>query len=232
MPNTLRQFKPPTLVARRSQPFHEIAYVPQYREFGLHFLVSGCAKVLRFCELPAEEVYFPSSIRGLRLPPEDELELKRKVPYLPASEVPKVSQFLREGLVRQATSMPMDIRVERELAERIPEHKGAQRAYLEMQVRDLEEAFDPAVEEVTPSAVHRASTGMSLAWPKRLANSAASHPGSSCSRVRTSGSGSSCAGFSGRWTLRARPGTASPRIPGRRSLGWRGGLTGGLRWNC
>ena len=50
-------------LARAGTPFHEVASVPEYRDFRLDFLVNGCWKVLLFSDVPRGEFYItkPSS---------------------------------------------------------------------------------------------------------------------------------------------------------------------------
>ena len=132
-------------MAGHTQPFHAVSYVPAYRRFWVHFIVNAAVKIRRFFELPAQERLVPVSRRGERLPREYEKELRRKLRGPPEPVLTGLSSFLYEGTVRQLTSMPLDIRVERETADLVPEHKAAQRLYLARQVKDLEPHFMPEI---------------------------------------------------------------------------------------
>ena len=150
-------------VARPSRCVHEVAYVPEYREYRVHFLVNGAFKILRLWDMPQEERYVPATEVRKGLPLEDFVELRNKLPDFPRDQLEQVlSKFLYQGIIRQLTSMPVDIRVEKELAEALPEHWEAQKAYLERQVRDLEPTFLPEMEKFCPEKLYSASTAMNV----------------------------------------------------------------------
>lgn len=124
-----------TRIARRDRPQHEAVWVPAYRDFEVHFLTSSAWKALRIWAVPEEERYLPATDVGQGLPAEDYEEFRERHPGVPKKKLRQMSEFLYRGIVRQLTSMPMDLRVERELAEALPEHRDRQRAYLARQVR-------------------------------------------------------------------------------------------------
>jgi len=164
-------------IAGRRGPFHEIAVCPDYRDYRLHFLVNGAVKILRFWEVPPEKRLFPASERGKGLPSDDFRELRQKLRCLSPDQLEQFGRFLYGGMVRQLTSMPLDIRVERELAETFPEHSDAQRTYLERQVRDLEPHFLPELAEVCPERLYAASTAMNVVLTEEAAEIADVEPG-------------------------------------------------------
>ncbi len=164
-------------MAGPTQPFHALSYVPAYRRFWVHFMVNAAVKIRRFFELPSQERLMPVSRRGERLPTKYEQELRRKLRGPPEPLLAAISGFLFEGTVRQLTSMPFDIRVERETADLVPEHKVAQRAYLARQVKDLEPHFMPEIADVVPDRIYAASTGMNVVLAEAAAEIAGIEPG-------------------------------------------------------
>ena len=74
----------------------------------------------------------PSGAKNARIPGADgrrvdsQEELREKLHNPPEPLLSKLSAFLCEGIVRQLTSMPMDLRVEREVAEMLSDHHEAQ----------------------------------------------------------------------------------------------------------
>jgi len=167
-------------LARHGRPYHELAYVPAYRDHRLHFLLSAAVKALRVWEVPPDERFVPATQLGRTLPPEDYQDLRRKVPALSLHALDDLSQFLYHGITRQLTSMPVDIRVEREIAERFPAHQAEQRAYLQRQVEDLEPTFAPQIAEVSPERLYRASTAMNVVLAEEAAEITGSRPGPLC----------------------------------------------------
>ncbi len=164
-------------MAGQSQPFHRLTYVSSYREQRLHFLVNAAFKIRRVWTIPPEERLIPVSQRGKRLPRACEDELLQKLREPPEPLLRGLSTFLYEGIVRQLTSMPMDLRVEREIAEMLSDHREAQRAYLARQVKDLEAHFLPAIADVAPDKIYAASTAMNVVLAEEAAQIAGVDPG-------------------------------------------------------
>ncbi len=156
-------------MAGPTQPFHRLSYVALYRQHRLHFLVNAAVKIGRVWTVPPQQRLIPVSPRGNRLPQEFEEELREKLHNPPEPLLSKLSTFLYEGIVRQLTSMPMDLRVEREIAEMLSDHHEAQRAYLARQVKDLKAHFLPAIADVAPDKIYAASTAMNVVLAEEAA---------------------------------------------------------------
>lgn len=176
VPERSLEFDSEVRVARPGQPWHQISSSPEYGQFLTHFLVSGARKILRFYSAPADKRYVPGIVDGRRLPSEDEADLRRRVP-IPDHLVAASSAFLLTGLVRQVTSFPIDLRVESELYEELPEHRPLQRAYLDRQVKDIEPHFDREIADVAPSRVYAASSAMNVVLADEAAELAGTPPG-------------------------------------------------------
>lgn len=113
-------------------------------------------------DLPVEKHLIPVSQWSRRLPKKYEGELRQKLRSPPEPILDSLSAFLYHGMARQLTSMPIDIRVEGEIAKDLFEHKPAQHAYLARQVKDLEAHFMPEVAEATPDHIYAACTAMNI----------------------------------------------------------------------
>lgn len=164
-------------LAGEQRPFHKLAYVPAFRDHRLHFLVNACCKIQRIFEHPPDDRLVPVGDALRSLPKDEERELRRRNPLIPAAAVPELSRLLYQGLLRQVVSMPFDIRVERDIAATLPEHAGAQARYLERQVQDLERHFDRRVARFTPPRVYAAITAMNLALAEEASQIADIWPG-------------------------------------------------------
>lgn len=141
---------------------HYLTFNPAYRDHLPHFLVSAAAKVRRVYEADEEARYVPAVNTRRRLPGEDDAELRRRA-NLPKRQLDQLSRFLYYGTARQLTSQPVDLRVERQIYGELPEHRGAQLAYLERQLQDLVPHFTTEVEQFAPPRIYRASSGMNVA---------------------------------------------------------------------
>lgn len=154
----------------RERSFHEVSYVPLYRGYRIHFIVNAARKILRFWEAPLEDRLVPAYERGRGLPQQDLRDLRQKVPEnAPEHVLEELSTFLYEGLTRQLTSMPLDLRIERELHVLLPDHRPLQREYLERQRRDIEVLFHPGMAEVSPRRLYGASTAMNVVLADEVA---------------------------------------------------------------
>jgi|GEM_PF-2694077 len=165
-----------TRFATADRPYHEISFVPEYRGFALHFLTVGMRKALRFWDVPEDERYVPASRADATLPEDLHAELLDKIPAQRGLDVDMLTRFLYSGTVRQLISVPGDVRVEREVAELVPDHRDDQRAYLERQVRDLEPHFSAEIEAFAPARLYAATTGMNVVLAEELADIAGLEP--------------------------------------------------------
>lgn len=156
-------------IAGSGRQFHEIVVVPEYRDFRLHFLVSAARKVLRIWDQAPEERYVPATEVGRRLPAREEAQLRSKIQELREPRLQVLSAYIFQGVARQLTSMPVDIRVERELAATMPDHRRDQQRYLARQVHDLEPHFAPEIATITPDRVYAATTAMNVAFGEEAA---------------------------------------------------------------
>lgn len=164
-------------IARSSSGEHVLAYVPAYAAYWEHFLVSAACKLLRLCDVPAAERLMPARELGRRLPLHEDRELRRKLHGLDRAHLDSLSSFLYRGTVRQLTSMPLDLRVERDIASTLAEHRERQGAYLRRQVEDLEPHFLPEIATICPTHVYAASTTMNLVLADEAADLAGVEPG-------------------------------------------------------
>lgn len=158
------------VIASRDQPYHEVVYTPAFRPHRLHFLVNACVKIKRLFDVPAEDRLVPVSDADRRLPREDEAEITNLLPGMPSPLVEQMSRFLYRGLVGQAASMPLDIRVERDIAAQFPEHAEHQRVYLSRQLTELVEHIDPLLGLLIPTRVYAAASAMNVALATEAAD--------------------------------------------------------------
>lgn len=146
--------------ATEGMRMHEILYRPEYRLYGLHFFVNACAKFIRVLEAKPSDRTIAASDPTQCLPAGEHFELARNTPGLSVRMLEEASRYLRHGLVRQLTSFPVDLRVERELKQELPDHRSLQQAYLLRQIYDLEEHFSPELARWAPKQTYAASTAM------------------------------------------------------------------------
>ena len=86
--------------------------------------VDAAVKIQRVWTVPADERLIPASDASRDLPAKEEAELRRKLHGLSETAFKELSTYLYRGLTQQLTSMPVDIRVEREIKS---DHEDGQR---------------------------------------------------------------------------------------------------------
>jgi len=179
-----------TRMARPGRPVHEVVYDPSFRDHRLHFLVSGAYKIQRLWDMPPEDRLVPATEPGRRLPGDEHEELGRLIPWFTKAHLEDLSRFLYEGAVRQLTSMPMDLRVERELADRVPEHRPEQQRYLARQVQEMKPHFRLEVRLLSPRHLYAATSAMNIAFAEAISDLAGADFGEpfTSSRFRELGS--------------------------------------------
>ena len=165
-------------LARGSRRYHKLVISTPYVDHAEHFIISGAKKIIRFYEQSPEQRYLPGSRATQGLPEQEKGELSSG----PWSELrlAELSDFLYQGTVRQLTSYPVDLRVEREIAEEFPEHREKQRAYLRRQVSDFEPSFLPEMAEAFPDRVSRANQAMNVAFAEKVAEITGHPVGDAC----------------------------------------------------
>ncbi len=157
-------------LASRSRSGHCLEYLPIYRKHRDHFIVNSAYKILRVWAVPREDRFMPASELGRKLPEQEHRELAQKMGLKIGDEfVQSVSCFLFGSLARQLTSFPVDLRVEREIAQSLPEHKTKQLSYLETQVQDFLPTLDEQMLSMFPEHVFRVSTAMNIAFAEQAA---------------------------------------------------------------
>lgn len=169
-------------LATPEDPVHTLTVSGPYRDHLTHFALGAAYKIIRFFEQPAEERYLPASETRSGLPERERRALRELEPWsrLPRADFENMAEFLYRGTVRQLTSYPVDLRVEHEIAEQLPEHGERQRAYLERQVRDFEPTFDPEMAAALPERISRASQGMNVAFAEEAAELTKTRSGRMC----------------------------------------------------
>lgn len=147
---------------------HTLLYASSHREHLAHFFVNSAYKILRLWEAPENERYVPVPTGRQKLPQVLHNELAKKLLKLGLpQETMRLSHTLFAGLARQITSMPLDIRVEGEIALALPEHSERQMAYLELQVHNYLRAVEQDYGAVVPAHVADANIAMNLAFAEK-----------------------------------------------------------------
>ncbi len=151
--------------ATPSRDTHMLLYQQDYHEHLSHFVVNAAYKIRRMWSAPPKARLMPTTRQDIHLPLEEEYELARNLGQSPrAKPLRNLSKLLSLELLRQVTSLPVDLRVEREIAGSLPEHSPLQRAYLRQKVLRLADSLEEGPSEYVTRFVHRCDTTMNSAF--------------------------------------------------------------------
>ena len=153
-------------VARSEAAAHTIRYAPR-REAHLDYLiVHECGHLMRLWSVPPEERMVPAIGKEQRAIAQH--RLRQEVPpfirYLPQAAQRSLLGLWHEGIVRQVSTYPADVRIEEWIFEQFPEMRGTQRAALVRHLEENELVLVPRVESVSAKTVYRASVAMNCAF--------------------------------------------------------------------
>lgn len=153
-------------VAKSEAAAHTIRYAPR-REAHLGYLIAHeCGHLLRLWSVPPEARMMPSIGKEQRETAQHRLrqELPALMRYLPKAAQRDLLRIWHEGIVRQVSTYPADIRIEEWMFDQFPEMRSAQRAALVQQLKENELVLVPRVESISSKTVYRASVAMNCAF--------------------------------------------------------------------
>lgn len=143
-------YTPHLHVGSTRHPLHLLRLAPDDVEHQTHLTLSALHKIQRLCGAPPRERLIGVP-KAFLLPTEDHLELGSLFPNLHAKILEQVSEGMALSLVAQLVEMPIDIRVEREIALSWPEHRTLQQEYLRSRVEQLDFIYNPRQKSVAPT---------------------------------------------------------------------------------
>lgn len=147
------------------RPAHVLRHRTADTDHRTHFVVNVAYKIRRLWQVPADEPCVSVVTPRRCLPPDEHRELARKLaPRAPPATIEALSKAVYAGLVYQLTSTPGDLRVEREIASGLPEHREKQRTYLTKLLSEAVPSLDPGLEKLYPTRCFQAGAAMNLAF--------------------------------------------------------------------
>ncbi len=159
-------------MARSSMPAHLMLYKPEHTGIINHLVAHECGHVLRLFGVPEEQRLVPMSDQHTKMAGlssiEDEIhELSRVLPF---GSLAKVVNMWFDGLVRQLTSFPSDMRIEQWLHDDYPELSVSQGASLRKQPEAAVQSLTARIAKRTPRTILEASNSMNYAFFSVMSN--------------------------------------------------------------
>jgi len=169
----IRVVRDPTLptwaavrVAKSEAAAHTIRYAPRQEAHLGYLIAHECGHLLRLWSVPPEARMMPCIGKEQRETAQHRLrqELPALIRYLPEAAQRSLLRLWHEGIVRQVSTYPADVRIEEWMFEQLPEMRSSQRAALVRQLKENELVLVPRVESITSQSVYRASVAMNCAF--------------------------------------------------------------------
>ena len=158
-------------VARKGEARHTLRYNPRYGRHLDYLVAHECGHLLRLWSVTPEERFVPAVGRKERMIAYGRLleELSNPLRLLPEQAVAGLLRTWHDGIVRQVSSFPVDIRIEAWLYEHYPGMREAQVPALVEQLVENQMVLRPEVATSTPESVYRASAAINCAFAQSLA---------------------------------------------------------------
>lgn len=152
-------------IAKEDQPAHLFQYKPEHEAVLPYLTAFQCLFALRTIEarpdfrfdLSAKPNLIPDVTRLIR-------DHVRNTPSIPSHVISQLANQFGHGLGFQLRSMPIAIRIDREIFDQYPALRPLQRKNIERQLQECMHALSPTVKEFAPPKIVDANASMSAAF--------------------------------------------------------------------
>lgn len=150
---------------------HLVQYQPAQRQYRDHFVAHECGHLIRFYTAAPQDRIVPISNRQHRRAVAQEIEedlMRLHGQGLSEEALGELLTMWHEGLVRQLTNYPADMRIERWLKSNYPGLDEPQERSIRHQLRENEQVLGRSVKDFTPSKVYDASASMNAGFAQYM----------------------------------------------------------------
>jgi hypothetical protein len=153
-------------VARENMPFHLIYYKNISSGNIDHLIAHECGHIYRMASVPAEYRKVPASnvenrqIALIKV----ENEMYRLSKDIPIEKLSSLFELWFNGIIKQLTNFPVDMRIEQWIFENYPELRKAQKITIDKQIRENVHALSENIKKISPSFIYDASNTMNYAF--------------------------------------------------------------------
>jgi hypothetical protein len=158
------------IMARGSLALHQVFYRPNGSAPPDYLICSQAAFILRLFSTPPEKRFDFASARTGRLAVEKLVKDHPVSRLLPAEQLPKYCDMLRDGLLSHLRSIPVGMRVEKWLAENFSELASLQKQAVLRQVQDSVATLATQHRDTAPKLIYDATQSISAAYAAFWAN--------------------------------------------------------------
>ena len=154
-------------IAKKDQAAHVLLYKPQHESVLPYLVAYQCSLALRTLE-PSQEAQFELSSRS-NMEQEVLTLIQNHIgnkPSIPSHLIPQLAGQFGNGLGWQLRSMPIAIRVDRQIHDEHPELRELQRRSVDGQLQENMHALSPRAKELAPKEIIDPNASMNAAFAK------------------------------------------------------------------
>jgi len=153
-------------VARENMPCHLIYYKNMSPGNIDHLIAHECGHIYRMMSVPIEYRVIPASNMENRQAAMTKIEnelfnLSRDIPI---EKMSSVFEIWFNGIIKELTNFPVDMRIEKWIYDNYPELRKAQKITIDKQIRENVQALSENIKKITPVFVYDASNVMNYAF--------------------------------------------------------------------
>jgi hypothetical protein len=153
-------------MARVNMPSHIIYYQTTGSGIIDHLIAHECGHIFRMSSASPEDRKVPAS----------DMECRRYANRQIESDLERLSNIMTyqqfnsnfgiwfEGIIKQVTSMPVDMRIEKWIYEKYPDLRKVQMISLDRQIRDNAQSLSKKVSQYAPKKIYEANNYMNYAF--------------------------------------------------------------------
>ncbi len=153
-------------IARQSMESHIIFYKIAKGGILDHLIAHECGHIFRMYSVPLEDRKVPASNEdnkrfALKQIGEDLIKLSKTIPV---DNLGQLSNLWFDGLIRQVTNFPVDMRIEKWIYDNYPELRKSQKISLDSQMREATHVLSKNISLMTPKKIYDANNCMNYAF--------------------------------------------------------------------
>jgi hypothetical protein len=153
-------------VARKNMPFHLIYYKNITSGNFDHLIAHECGHIYRIMSVPLEHRKVPSANAENRRIAMNQVEneLFALSKNIPIEKMGSLFNIWFNGIIKQVTNFPVDMRIEKWIYDEYPELQKGQKITIEKQIRENVQGLSNNIEKITPVKIYNASNSMNCAF--------------------------------------------------------------------
>lgn len=153
-------------MARASMPAHIIYYRTSGGGIMDHLIAHECGHIYRMWSVPPEYRKVPAATEENKLFAMKQIEsdLIKLSKVIPPDQLQMQFSVFFDGIIKQVTSMSVDMRIEKWIYEKYPELRKVQIVSIDKQIRDNMQSLSKRVSEFAPKKIYDANNCMNYAF--------------------------------------------------------------------